>query len=361
MGKKVLLGTAVLLAAAAVATLLVVRPTKTATATAALQSFATTIDCDGTVAAPTQAVLLPMAGKVARVVVTEGQTIAVGDEVARMDDSLLALQLDEALTALNAAKRATQTVDASQGELRQAVAAAQTVSVDEEDVADAAQQAKQAETSANSQIDLARLKVSKAREQLENASVCSALAGEVLEVKVRAGQYATAGMAAATVAAMDELTIDAVVADLDVVGIQPGMAVELSGGCLGDGVCAGVVRAIKPLAQTQQTQSGSRSAAVVSIVPQERSLFSRLGASVDVKIVTANSQAVAIPLEALEQGSTGLYVYRVVNGRALRTPVEVGRLNDTSAEVLSGVALGDRVALVPSALKSGQRVRDDER
>ncbi len=361
MGKKVLLGTTVLVAAAAVVTLLVVRPTSATTTTASLQSFATTIDCDGTVAAPTQAVLLPMAGKVARVAVEEGQTIAVGDEVARMDDNLLALQLDEALTSLNAAKRAARRTDASQGELRQAVAAAQTVSADAEDVTDAVRQTKATEESADSQIELARLKVSKAREQMENASVRSALAGEVLEVKVRAGQYATAGMAAATVAAMDELTIDAVVADLDVVGIQPGMAVELSGGCLGDERSTGVVRAIKPLAQTQQTQSGSRSAAVVSIVPMKRGLFSRLGASVDVKIITANSQAVAVPLEALEQGSTGLYVYRVVNGRALRTPVQVGRLNDTSAEVLSGVAVGDRVALEPSALKSGQRVRDNVR
>ena len=362
MRKTWLAGAALVLTAAVVTVLVVGRPVTVETAQASLQSFSSAIDSEGTVTAPTQAVVAPMSGKVATVEVSEGQCVQVGSELLRMDDSLLSLRVDEAVAALNAAKEAEDSAQSmlSDQQKRAAMLAAQTASADLQDVTDTEAQPAAQEDGAG-QVELARIRVSEARAQLDAARVTSCLAGQVLEVKVRAGQFASAGSVAATVATMDDLTIEAVVADLDAAGVTPGMAVELSGGCLGQDTSTGVVQEVKALAQTQQTQTGSRSAAVISIRPDDRALFTRLGSSVDLKIVKATTQAVGIPVGALAQGTAGLYVFRVSDGRLLKTVVEVGRINDDWAEVLSGLTLGDRVALDPAGLRDGQRVSEHAR
>jgi len=155
---------------------------------------------------------------------------------------------------------------------------------------------------------------------------------------------------------MDDIEIDSVFADLDASSIQPGMKVQLYGGCLGSAVCGGTVTRIVPLAETQQSQTGPKSAAIVKIKPENGSLFGRLGASVELKVVTGQVSSVGVPIEALAQDSSGLYVYVVRGGRAYRTNVEVGVLDEYFAEVKSGLHQGDVVALSPTDLRNGQKV-----
>lgn len=110
------------------------------------------------------------------------------------------------------------------------------------------------------------------------------------------------------------------------------------------------------MAQSQQAQTGPKSMAVVRIRPENTTLFHRLGASVELRVITGRKTAVGVPIEALAQDSSGLYVYIIRNGRAYRTPVEVGVLDETHAEVKSGVQAGDILALNPTELRNGERV-----
>ena len=80
---------------------------------------------------------------------------------------------------------------------------------------------------------------------------------------------------------------------------------------------------------------------------------------VEVRIVVWEGQdIVKVPTSALFRQAQQWAVYRVVGGRALRTPVEVGHQTGQEAEIVTGVSAGDRVIVHPGdALKHGARVR----
>ena len=80
---------------------------------------------------------------------------------------------------------------------------------------------------------------------------------------------------------------------------------------------------------------------------------------VEVRIVVWDGQdVVKVPTSALFRQAQQWAVYRVVEGRAQRTPVEVGHQTGQEAEIAAGVSVGDRVIVHPGdALKHGARVR----
>ena len=327
------------------------------TDTAAVHEFSTFIEGAGAVQAPTQMVVTPMAGTVKSVPVKEGQFVDLGSPVLQMDDSLLALQYQEALLALNAQKKIwiKQNGALSRSQQEAAMLAAQQTGYGLEQFNAAATGQDTAEISPE-QVDLARVKVQQADRLMEDATVRSALSGMVLEVNVRPGELVTAGMQAAIIASMDQAEIESVFADQDAAGITPGMEVELYGGCLGSATCTGTVTETEPMAKSQQAQTGPKSMAVVRIKPETTALFNRLGAAVELRVITGRKTAVGVPIEALAQDSSGLFVYVIRNGRAYRTQVEVGVLDETHAEVKSGIKAGDVLALNPTDLRNGERV-----
>jgi len=87
---------------------------------------------------------------------------------------------------------------------------------------------------------------------------------------------------------------------------------------------------------------------------------SRLGTGfrVEARIVVWQKDGVLrVPVGALFHHNGGRAVYRVEKGTAKLTPVEVGRTNALEAEVLSGLAEGDRVVMHPrDTVSDGTRV-----
>jgi HlyD family secretion protein len=333
------------------------KPQEVQTGVAVLHSFTTFIEGSGTVDAPKQTILVPSNGLIKSVPVAEGQHVEAGDAVLQMDDEALKLQLEQATLSLNAQKKAydKQNKALTDAEKQTAMLAAQTTGYGLNQFNSAVQGA-DAQTVSTEQVDMARIQVEQAAWALQNAIVYSSIEGTVLDVSARAGEFAAAGFQAALVASMDAIEIDSVFADLDASTISPGMEVQLYGGCLGSATCGGTVTKIVPKAETQQSQTGVKSAAVIKIKPEKNTLFTRLGASVELKVITGKKSGVGVPIEALAQDSSGLYVFIIKNGRAYRTPVEVGVLDEYYAEMKTGVQQGDTVALNPTELRDGQKV-----
>lgn len=356
--RKAIVFVVLFVAAAAVgAVLFFNRAQSVHTVVAERHEFTSFIEGAGYVNAPLQVVAAPVAGLVKEVCVREGQSVSVGDVVLRMDDEALLLQLEEAVLALNAQKKEYQRQNGalSQGEKTAAMLAAQTVGYDLGQFNDAATGAVQY-TVGVEQVDLARLRVRQAREMLESATVHAAISGTVMEVTTRAGELLAAGGQAALLASMGETEILCAFSDSDASAVEQGMEVQLYGGCLGQSSCTARVEGIEHKADTKQTQAGLASSAAVRVRPDDPGLFTRLGASVELRIITGKRDGVGVPIEALAQDDSGLYVFVVRRGRAYRTDVEVGVLDDTCAEIRAGVALGDEVALNPTELRSGMKV-----
>ncbi len=83
-------------------------------------------------------------------------------------------------------------------------------------------------------------------------------------------------------------------------------------------------------------------------------------ANINATVTTAQHQhALAVPREALHFDGPRPFVFRVINGRLVRTPVQLGIVNLTQAEITGGLSEGDFVALnatTPRDLSNGLEV-----
>jgi len=81
-------------------------------------------------------------------------------------------------------------------------------------------------------------------------------------------------------------------------------------------------------------------------------------ASVNVEIVIGEkASALVIPRGALLRDGSSRIVYRLVDGKAKRTPVVIGLIGPSEVEIVSGLSEGDRVILPGAApLSDGQPV-----
>lgn len=124
----------------------------------------------------------------------------------------------------------------------------------------------------------------------------------------------------------------------------------------------GVVARIDPVGVTRVSALGVEEQRVTVVVALTGPVEDRAGLGhgyrVEARIVVWSAEAALIvPNAALFRHEGGWAVFREVEGQAVLTPVGIGRMNGTQAEVLSGLDDGDRVVLYPSAaLTDGQAI-----
>ncbi|GAB5461712.1 MAG: hypothetical protein HoeaKO_18030 [Hoeflea alexandrii] len=76
-------------------------------------------------------------------------------------------------------------------------------------------------------------------------------------------------------------------------------------------------------------------------------------------IIWSSDAAMQVPVSSLYREGGDWAVFRMENGRARVTPVEVGHMTDRRAEILSGLSDGDQVLLYPGdALEDGSLIAD---
>jgi HlyD family secretion protein len=136
----------------------------------------------------------------------------------------------------------------------------------------------------------------------------------------------------------------------DAAAIAPGTPATIDG--WGGPALSATVRAIDPVAYTKVSALGieeQRVDATLGIVePYEERQALGHGFRVMAHILTWQGDAARVPLGALFRRGSAWAVYRVVDGRAAATTIEIGHRNNQYAEVLSGLAPGDVVVLHPS-------------
>jgi HlyD family secretion protein len=145
-----------------------------------------------------------------------------------------------------------------------------------------------------------------------------------------------------------------VVADLlstDAVQIKPGATVRIDG--WGGPPIRGRVKRVDPAGFLKVSALGIEEQRVRTTIdfvdPPEA--WSRLGHDyrVIVHVTVWNSEnALTVPVGALFRKGDGWAVFSVRDGRARTTLVQIGHRNNRAAEVISGLAAGDRVVLHPS-------------
>ena len=385
----VLLVVAALAVGALVAWALRPRPVAVETAPVARGPFELTVSDDGkTRVRERYVVSAPLAGRVERIALEEGDRVKQGQAIALLTptapallDARTARELEARIGAAQArlagARAETLRAQAQRDQAR-ADLDRQAKLAREGFVAESArEQASLALRTAERNVDAARFAQDAALHDLEQAraalkryrsgdaegrwEVTAPVSGSVLKV-VQKSEGAVA-LGAPLVELGDARALEAVVDVLsqEAVAIRPGMPARIE---LGQGVPprAAAVRLVEPAAFTKVSALGIEEQRVNVILDFSDPLddIKTLGDAfrVEAHIVTQRlDDATKVPVGALWRDGDGWAVFVAERGRARKRNVEVTLRNTVEAVVAKGVAAGERVVVYPSdALADGARL-----
>lgn len=174
--------------------------------------------------------------------------------------------------------------------------------------------------------------------------------GRILRVLAESEQVVQAGTPLMEIGDPADIEIVADVLSRDAVEIRPGSQAVIDN--WGGPPLAATVRRVEPSAVTKVSALGIEEQRVPVILdlagsPGQESLGD--GFRVVARItVWEGKNLVTVPIAALFRQGGDWAVYKVVNGRAELTLVQLGRRNPHAAEVTAGLAAGDVVILHPS-------------
>ncbi len=185
--------------------------------------------------------------------------------------------------------------------------------------------------------------------------------GVVLKVLTESEQVVTAGTPLVEIGDPRDMEIVVHLLSSDAVAIAPGAEAELTDWG-GDGVLEARVSKIDPAAYTKVSALGIEEQRVDTtlqlIDPYEK--WKGLGHDFRVMVhikTWESAQAVRIPIGALFRQGADWHVFKVADGKAVLTKVDIGHRNTTTAEVTGGLAPEDVVVLHPSdKVSDGVRV-----
>jgi HlyD family secretion protein len=214
----------------------------------------------------------------------------------------------------------------------------------------------------------ARLRQIKVKQQ--RGTMKSPVDGVVLTRSIENEQFVQAGTELLTIGDMDQIEIAADVLSEDVVDVRKGNEVEIYGVTLGmnqgEGI-TGHVQRIFPSGFTKTSSLGVEQQRVKIVIQLDDAARQKLlsrnvgsGYRVRIRVFTETaSDATIVPRSSLFRGPANQWqVFKVENGRARLTDVEVGLMNDHHVQVKSGLSGDDRVIAAPEkSIADGTRVK----
>jgi macrolide-specific efflux system membrane fusion protein len=256
-----------------------------------------------------------------------GDSVAKGDVLATADTADLRRQLK------------TATADLRSANINLAIAKENLATAQDNDDTDAERQAQLGLYAAQNAVSQASEARGAIQAKIKAATLTAPIAGIVTEVNIRAGFDAPAGAAIVVASSTYQVTTDVVESDL--ADIKVGQTASVTIGAL-DKEVEGTVSAISPVAGDS---SSGVVAYPVTVTLTDAPPEARAGMSADVTITIASATGVLTVPSAALQGTEGDYAVMTLgaDGTPQRTPVDVGLVTSTAAEIKSGIAEGTAV------------------
>ncbi len=281
-------------------------------------SVSDTLTAVGSLIASESIVLRPeIPGRVLKIRFDEGQKVALGAPLIELDPSIYRAALDQAAADFSLAKanhdRATTLFSQKTGTGR---------AVDETAAA----------------LNSTRARVALADAQLAKATLVAPFAGVVGLRRFSVGDVVSPGQDLVNLVALDPIKVDFRVPETRLPSLAPGQALDLTVDALPGRSFQGAVYAIEPL-----VEAAGRSILLRARVPNpDGTLRPGLFARVNL-IVTTRNNAMLIPEQAIVPVGSRQTVFRVVDGKAIATDVELGIRRDGKVEVTGGLRPDDVV------------------
>lgn len=256
-------------------------------------------------------------GRISEILFKEGQHVAKGTTLIRLDASVNAAEVQQAQANLKLA----------QSKYDRAVELSRENFI-----------SKQAKDEAENNLHVAEAAVSLATARLAKMEIRAPFSGVIGLRVVSVGDYVKEGTDVVNLESIDALKVDFRVPEIYLSQVQTGQTLSISLDALPGKSFEGKVFALNPL-----LDSAGRSLVIRAVVSNpDRSL--RPGMFARVKLITRDERdALVIPEQAIVPQGDEQYVYRIVDGKATRVKVAIGQRRDAKVEVLNGLAPNDVV------------------
>lgn len=323
----------------------------------------------------------PVAGRLLRIELHDGDTVREGQLLARLAPVPLSTRERDELSARTASAQATQ----REAEQRVRRAEADLAQVQREHARvrklvkdgfmspQSVEQSRNAEISAASELEAARFRARAAAADVRAAQaglaaarvtgglveIRAPMAGSILRIPDASERVVAAGAPIMTVGDLRGLEVVLEVLSSEAVKVAPGMPVQLDGWG-GARSLRAKVRRIEPFAVTKISALGveeKRANVIVDFVDPPDGIGD--GYRVTARIITWQADRVLkVPASALFRCANAWCVFVVDDGRARRSLVEIGQRGPQEAEVKGGLVPGQQVIRYPSNnLSDGTRVK----
>jgi len=230
----------------------------------------------------------------------------------------------------------------------------------------------------------AKATLDKAQERLGKTVFRSPIDGIATSVDIKKGETAISGTTnisgsnLITLADPSSILIEVEVDEADIADIRINQNADIFAVAFPDEALKGVVQSIATTAKRSQGRQGL-SFKVKILLDAANTIAVRPGMSCRAEIYTQSKEdVIAVPTEAIVfsskskdtetkddtkniDNSENNFVFVMVNNKAVKRPVKLGISNDRLQEIISGVAIGDKVIIGPARalgkLKDNQAVK----
>lgn len=300
-------------------------------------------------------------GTVEEVAVTVGREVEKGALIARLDDTDLRLQLQEAEATLAQAEAAERKAEADYERIRGLYENRNAAKSD----LDAARA--QAE-STRAQVEAARQRLARARRQLTYTRLTAPVEGVIAAVRVEVNENVQPGQTVALLASGSRPEVEVAVPEALIAQLGDGDPAEVTFDALPGAVFPAVVTEVG----VALTGNASAFPVTVRLESSDAAIRSGMAATVTLRFVPRNGddagERIVVPPVSVGEDREGRYVFVLEPGEALATgdrlavarrrPVEVGELTPEGLEVRAGLEDGELIATAGvRRIQDGQEVR----
>jgi membrane fusion protein (multidrug efflux system) len=268
-----------------------------------------------------------VAGRIAAINFQEGQRVAKGAVLLRLDPSINEAEVLQARANLKLARsKYERAVDLSKSNFISG----------------------QARDEAENNLRVAEAAVALVEARLAKTEIKAPFTGVIGLRSVSVGDYVKEGADIVNLESIDLLKVDFRVPEVYMRQVKAGQPLQVALDAYPGKTFEGRVFAVNPLLDA------AGRAVVIRAQVKNADASLRPGMFARVRLITSESaDSLVVPEQALVPQGSEQFVFKVVDGRAVRAKVEVGQRRDGKVEMMSGVTVGEVV------VTSGQqRLRD---
>jgi len=308
-------------------------PTAVDAASVKLAPIAKAITAIGSLRSNETVIVRPeVSGRIAEIGFREGQQVAKGTSLIRLDQSIQRAELLQADANLALAKSRIERARDLHGK------------------GFISSQARD-EAESNYKVAQAAYELSAAR--LTRLEIKAPFAGVVGLRMVSVGDYVREGQDIVNLEAIELLKVDFRVPEIFLKEISVGQPLQLTLDAVPNKIYAGQVLAINPLLDANGRSIVIRAAVKNTGATLRPGMFAR------VSLLSSQVQnGLTIPEQALIPVGDDVFLFKIADGRALRTKVEIGQRTTGFVEIVRGLAAGDVVVIAGQPkLRDGAAVK----